>query len=144
RTVAAAENPRARIDDEALECLLAYDWPGNIRQLKNVLRTALILSEDQILRIAHLPTSVTQPPEKQSSSEITPPPAQAENPVPQPSGAGDPFENAEREVLLKTLYRNCWSITNAAASLNTSRNTLYRKMKKHGIPLTRPDNPCQH
>ena len=47
------------------------------------------------------------------------------------------LEHAEREALLRVIEKNDWVMSHVAAQLGISRNTLYRKIKRHGIPLTR-------
>jgi transcriptional regulator of acetoin/glycerol metabolism len=130
RSLLAAESDGVRIHiaEEALAALNAYPWPGNIRQLRNVLRTAAALCDDQCIRLENLPTEITG---------LTP-----HNPAWRASRYGATLPNitathglaqAEREALLSELDRHSWNITNTAAHLGFSRNTLYRKMRKHGI-----------
>ena len=111
-----SEGASVSITEEAFEALDGYAWPGNIRQLRNVLRTAVALCEDQVVRIEDLPAEIAGP---------------------MPHGAARDavggFVQAEREALLGELDRQSWNITNTAARLGVSRNTLYRKMRKHGI-----------
>ena len=47
------------------------------------------------------------------------------------------LEHAEREALLRVIEKNDWVMSHVATQLGISRNTLYRKIKRHGIPLTR-------
>ena len=112
-----SEGASVSITEEAFEALDGYAWPGNIRQLRNVLRAAVALCEDHVVRIEDLPAEIAGPM--------------------MPSGAVRDavggFVQAEREALLGELDRQSWNITNTAARLGVSRNTLYRKMRKHGI-----------
>ena len=130
RSLLAAESDGAivRITEEALAALNAYFWPGNIRQLRNVLRTAAALCDDQCIQIENLPAEVTcltpySPMQHSVSHGATRSGATATGGLAQ----------AEREALLSELDRHGWNITNTAAQLGFSRNTLYRKMRKHGI-----------
>lgn len=130
RSLLAAESDGAivRITEEALVALNAYFWPGNIRQLRNVLRTAAALCDDQCIQIENLPAEVTcltpySPMQHSVSHGATRSGATATGGLAQ----------AEREALLSELDRHGWNITNTAAQLGFSRNTLYRKMRKHGI-----------
>jgi len=116
------------IAEEALAALNAYPWPGNIRQLRNVLRTAAALCDDQCIRLENLPAEITgltlhNPAWRVSRYGATPLNVTATHGLAQ----------AEREALLSELDRHNWNITNTAAYLGFSRNTLYRKMRKHGI-----------
>ncbi len=105
------------LDPRARQALLEYAWPGNVRQLRTVLRTLVALSESGNVSLADLPATIRKGPAE--------PIREASN--------GLALEGAERLVLLNTLERHCWHMTQAAASLGISRNTLYRKLRKHRI-----------
>jgi sigma-54 dependent transcriptional regulator, acetoin dehydrogenase operon transcriptional activator AcoR len=111
----------ASIEGAALDRLAAYDWPGNIRELRNTIRTALAICESSVIRLGDLPSEIGQPGRQIGS-------------------AGEPdisLEHAEREALLRVIEKNDWVMSHVATQLGISRNTLYRKIKRHGIPLTR-------
>jgi sigma-54 dependent transcriptional regulator, acetoin dehydrogenase operon transcriptional activator AcoR len=112
------------IDEAALDRLDRYRWPGNLRELRNVLRTALALREGRVITEADLPDVVR-------SGALLPAPA----PAADASTSADlsPLENAEREALVRELDRHHWNITNVARRLKISRNTLYRKMQRLDI-----------
>ena len=121
-----SDGANIRIAEDAFAALNAYAWPGNIRQLCNVLRTAAALCEDRVIRLEDLPAEV---------AGLSP-----RCPAVRPSGYGavvttvaGGLVQAEREALLQQLDQQGWNITNTAARLGFSRNTLYRKMRKHGI-----------
>ncbi|WHZ18178.1 MAG: sigma-54-dependent transcriptional regulator [Rhodanobacteraceae bacterium] len=114
-----------RIAPDAMERLLAYRWPGNIRQLRNVLRTAAALCDDCTIRLSNLPQEIVDPVEPAPQ----PPVAVAAEEAP----PGDALRAAERAALLETLARQDWNVSHAARALGISRNTLYRKLHKHGI-----------
>ena len=114
------------IAEDAFAALNRYFWPGNIRQLRNVLRTAAALCEDRIIRLQDLPAEIADQPL----------PCRVQ-PIPCYSAAGanatGGLAQAEREALLHELDQHDWNITNTAIHLGFSRNTLYRKLRKHGI-----------
>jgi len=115
----------ACIEGAAFERLVSYHWPGNIRELRNTIRTSLAICESNIIRLADLPPEIREP----GVDRVVPP---AERDV--------SLEGAEREALLRVIEKNGWVMSHVAAQLDISRNTLYRKIKRHGIPLTRePD-----
>jgi sigma-54 dependent transcriptional regulator, acetoin dehydrogenase operon transcriptional activator AcoR len=118
-----AQDSDAHIEDDAFDLLRQYYWPGNIRQLRNVLRTALVLRTGSGVRLSDLP------PEIVNAGNAPRRGAHAG------SGAGeeDALASAERDALLRELERHRWNVSTTAASIGLSRNTLYRKMKKHGI-----------
>ena len=115
---------------------MEYSWPGNIRQLRNALRTASALCRDGIIRSSNLPQEIldTNPPSapvtsaKPGAAAVTAA-AQAESP---PSAA---LREAECAALLRELERMRWNISRTAQTLGISRNTLYRKIHKHRILL---------
>ncbi|MFJ2549151.1 sigma-54-dependent Fis family transcriptional regulator [Pseudomonas sp. NPDC087612] len=108
------------LDPAARRALLDFAWPGNVRQLRNVLRTLVALSEEGHIEFADLPAVVRQPPTLVKSS------SPVDNPAPL-------LDSAERNALLAVLEQQRWHMTHVAAQLGVSRNTLYRKLRKHGI-----------
>ncbi|MBO9661801.1 sigma-54-dependent Fis family transcriptional regulator [Dokdonella sp.] len=124
-----------RIQPDALHALLSYHWPGNIRQLRNVLRTAAALCQDGTIRISNLPQELLD-----AAAKGAPPAAARELPIALTPSAAEsccrtPLDIAEHSALLRELERNRWNITHTADALGVSRNTLYRKIRKHRIPL---------
>jgi len=112
------------IDDEAMDRLLAHPWPGNIRQLRNALRTAVALAGDgKCIGLQHLPHEI---------AELGEDAAAATGPADDESS---PLRCAERDALLRELERMHWNISRTAKVLGMSRNTLYRKVRKHAIVL---------
>ncbi|AZO84761.1 sigma-54-dependent Fis family transcriptional regulator [Stutzerimonas stutzeri] len=107
------------IDGPAREALLGFAWPGNVRQLRNVLRTLAALCEDGRIGLEDLPAMIRS---------ARPAMAQA---IEEPSE--HPLEDAERLALLSALEQTRWHMTHTAQQLGVSRNTLYRKLRKHGI-----------
>ncbi|MFJ4193705.1 sigma-54-dependent Fis family transcriptional regulator [Pseudomonas sp. NPDC089534] len=107
------------IEEPARQALLAFNWPGNVRQLRNVLRTLAALCEGGRISLEDLPAMIRQ---------ARPVPVQAVEAL-----SGHPLDDAERSALLDALDQTRWHMTHAAQQLGISRNTLYRKMRKHGI-----------
>ena len=123
------------IEADAFECLLRYDWPGNIRELRNVIRTALAICEDGVVRITDLPRSF-----QSVRAEALPAAPLAALPAPdaptlQALAGVNPLEAAEKAAILRAVETNQWNMTVTARDLGMSRNTLYRKLKRHAIPL---------
>ncbi|HEX8587620.1 sigma-54-dependent Fis family transcriptional regulator [Pseudomonas sp.] len=108
------------IEAKARQALLDFNWPGNVRQMRNVLRTLTALCDEGQIRFDDLPVAI-----RQGMTQGT---AQAKADV-----AHSPLDDAERVALLATLEAQRWHITHAAQALGVSRNTLYRKLRKHGI-----------
>ncbi|CAM0557850.1 sigma-54-dependent Fis family transcriptional regulator [Vreelandella titanicae] len=111
---ASSQSPRLRAD--AISALLAYAWPGNIRQLKNALAFALATSENEEITVHDLP-------EQCLSQRIT---RQA---TPLPADAGSDSDH----TLLEMLKEQHWNISAVARALGVSRPTIYRQMQRQGI-----------
>jgi transcriptional regulator of acetoin/glycerol metabolism len=136
RTLLQEENAgqeSIEIAEEAFHKLLDYSWPGNIRQLRNALRTASALCRDGIIRLSNLPqeilhtdTRTIAPASALGHADVA---AAMLNP---PSAA---LRDAECAALLRELERMHWNISRTAQALGISRNTLYRKIHKHNIVL---------
>jgi sigma-54 dependent transcriptional regulator, acetoin dehydrogenase operon transcriptional activator AcoR len=117
------------VTPEAMAALLAFEWPGNIRQLRNVIRTAVALSEEGVVEVGHLNL-----PRLPRTAGLGPAPTRLDEPCPVPDPmSGGPLKEAEHRVIRECLTRHGWNISRAAAALDMSRNTLYRKMRRHGI-----------
>jgi DNA-binding NtrC family response regulator len=97
-------------DTEAMDKLENYDWPGNIRELKNLVEAAFIELPDDCFDLAELPAAIRA--RLASMRDM-------------------PVE--EREQLLGALLKTDWNVSQAAAELQLSRMTLYRKMAKYQI-----------
>ena len=135
----AAETSNGRpaaIEVDALQRLVAYPWPGNIRELRNVIRTALAICEGGVVRLIDLPREIRELGHGAPAAAVAP--VASASAVP---GESEPLETcanplaaAERSALLRVIEKCRGNMTHAAEHLGVSRNTLYRKMKTHGIP----------
>ncbi len=121
----AADWNGVAVDPDAIEALLAYPWPGNMRQLRNVLRAALAIAEPGRLRLADLPPEMRR----------TDRPARAIESASDDSASDD---SAARRSLLAAIRRHHGNLSRVAAELGVSRNTLYRRLRRHRI-TARPD-----
>jgi transcriptional regulator of acetoin/glycerol metabolism len=123
-----------KIDEDAFRKLMQYSWPGNIRQLRNVLRTASALCREGVIRASNLPQEIldTEPRPAPLAPANTEPAAAASAVESSPSAA---LREAECAALLRELERMRWNISRTAQTLGISRNTLYRKIHKHRILL---------
>jgi DNA-binding NtrC family response regulator len=110
------------ISPEALAALEAYPWPGNIRELDNVMRQATLLSLGAVLLSRHLPDWV-----RKGAAETAPPATAPRRPL------GSEREAAEKGLIRRVLADHGQSRTRAARELGISRMTLYQKMKKYGL-----------
>jgi len=118
----------AAIETDALQRLLAYPWPGNVRELRNVIRTALAICDGGVVRRIDLPREI-----RAGDSNIPP----EVLPIPEVGTVtcSNPLKAAERAALVRVIADCRGNMTRVAVQLGMSRNTLYRRMKKHEIPL---------
>ncbi|HKC44966.1 MAG TPA: sigma-54-dependent Fis family transcriptional regulator [Burkholderiales bacterium] len=125
----AAATPGVSLSDALVDVLCAHQWPGNIRQLRNVLRAMIALRARDGLDVVDLPADYGL---HLRSAEAAAPPPEAD--------ALNPLGRAEREALLRELEVERGNISHVARKLGVSRNTLYRKMQRLRIrwPLKKP------
>ncbi len=116
------------IEPAAYRRLLAYPWPGNIRELQNAIERAVLVTRGPQLTLEDFPE-----PLQRSGAE----PGAAITVAPSEVPAGS-LEEIERASILKALETTKWNKQAAAALLGLRRPTLYSKMRKHGIPQRRP------
>ena len=102
------------ISEDALKILVNYSWPGNIRQLKNVLERMILLTSSRILDIKDIPQEIT------AVEGVA-------------SNAGTTIKNAEKDLIIKELENTGGNKTETAKRLGISRKTLYRKMEEFGL-----------
>lgn len=112
--------------------LLNHPWPGNVRQLRHVLRAAAALADGALLDVVHFPS--LRPRGEASLPPVLPSPEPAPPALP-PLG---PIQANERHVLLGLLEQHRWNVSHVAKVLGVSRNTLYRKLHKLHIPVSHP------
>ncbi|HZW37487.1 MAG: sigma-54 interaction domain-containing protein [Deltaproteobacteria bacterium] len=121
------------VSPEAMRCLMEYPWPGNIRELENVLERGMVCARGRVLSSEDLPDELREhcrprrdaSPEKPSGSER----AEVEN----AESVHADGEEGEREILLHTLELHRWNRKDAASALGVDRTTLWRRMKRLGL-----------
>jgi len=123
-----------RVSDAAMGVLLNCRWPGNVRQLGNTLRAAAALCDGGVIEPRDLPAALLGDSLSRAAAAGD---AAGQSTDSVAQDGFNALEQAERETLLQELESNHWNITNTAARLGMSRNTIYRKLKKFGIPTTR-------
>jgi two-component system, NtrC family, response regulator AtoC len=150
----------AGIDDEALARLTAHPWPGNIRELENVLERTILFCEGPTIRAADLPPELQTPAAATAGAAAAPaanaplavPPAASVpnvtpaygSPLPPPSMTEarasslkelvrQETERVERELIVRALEETGGNVTQAARKLKISRKSLQNKMKEFGL-----------
>ncbi len=103
-----------KISGNAMELLLSHDYPGNVRELENIIEHAMIICRDSLIRKKHLPVSLF----KETMNHLS------EN-----SGK----DSREMKRIVSVLEKHNWNKGLAAGEMNINRSTLWRKMKKYGI-----------
>jgi sigma-54 dependent transcriptional regulator, acetoin dehydrogenase operon transcriptional activator AcoR len=117
----AADAPSVRLSEPLIDHLCAHRWPGNLRQLRNALRTMIARRSRDELAIADLPADHGLGATGAKGA------ASAANRL-------NTLEKAEREVLLRELELEHCNLSRLARKLGVSRNALYRKMHRLAIP----------
>jgi sigma-54 dependent transcriptional regulator, acetoin dehydrogenase operon transcriptional activator AcoR len=144
--LAAEGGPDASLSAEAERLLLEHNWPGNIRQLGHVLRSAAALADGKTITREHLPALLVslQPASARSASSPVDavPPAADEPRAEHPAShiKLNQIQANERLVLLQMLEQHRWNVSNVAKALDVSRNTLYRKLHKLQIQVSHPEH----
>jgi DNA-binding NtrC family response regulator len=118
--------PLFEIAAETQAMLVAYSWPGNIRELENALQSAVLVSSGETLQPQHLPQFLRDA----VGTDIPRTPAAAED---RTETLMQTREQFERAVILRALSNHANSRSEAARELGISRVTLYKKMKKYEI-----------
>ncbi len=106
------------ISKDVMNILMQYDYPGNVRELENIIEHACVMCQGTRIRKAHLP------PELNPKSEIVIADEEATRPA---------IESFERQLILETLEKNNGNKVLSAKELGLHRSTLWRKMNKYGL-----------
>ena len=139
-TEAAARSrisPAPALSAEALSLLIAWRWPGNLRELRNVMERAALLATDGVILPEHLPDVMRAPPSA--------PPPRGPSPSVPPSAPRDSslrgeLEAQERQRIVDALAACAGNQTRAAAALGMPRRTLVFKLARYGIARPRGDD----
>jgi len=120
RTFNAVQNKEiSGVTDDAMACLMSYDFPGNIRELKNIVERSFVLCKSPMIGLEELPSK---------TRDIAAP---AINP-----GEGvRTFQDLEASFLFGVLRKNNWNRSRTAQELGIHKSTLFRKIKALGLEL---------
>jgi len=129
----AAKRRAPKLSAEALELMSGYAWPGNIRELRNVVERALVLCEDDEITPEHLPLDKLRLP------RIAGAPAAAPIGGPAPPPGLTAAELAERQQILELLAQTGWNQTRVAKKMGMARGTLIERLKRYGIKRPQVD-----
>lgn len=114
------------IAPEAAECLLSYDWSGNVRELENLIERVVVLNNDSTVKARYLPPKIA---ESGREKKVR---------IPSPAYAPDsqkiiPLELVEKYAIEAAMERCSGSVIEAARQLKIGQATLYRKIKQFGL-----------
>jgi len=121
------------VDHEVMDLLMTYDWPGNIRELENIIERMIILAEDEVITLKDIPSRLRKASAPVSLQNIEIPDEGIDfNKV---------VSNFEAHLLIQALEKSHWVKNKAANLLNINRTTLVEKLKKKNIrqPGASPD-----
>lgn len=122
RLTAELRRDPTTLTEPTIQTLEAYDWPGNVRQLKNVLERVLILEEATEIRPDHLPSELFAAPGRESVPGAF---------YPLPHG-GLRLQDVEADLIDQAMHRTNGNVTRAAALLGLTRDTLRYRLTKRG------------
>jgi len=110
----------AFVDEDALALLLQHNYPGNVRELENIIERAVVIAKNNFIGSDELPPSIKAAPGKTAHASIV-------------EEASLSLDEIEKIHILHVLEASDWNIKKAAGILEIDRTTLYNKMKKYGI-----------
>jgi DNA-binding NtrC family response regulator len=113
------EKPIEAIDDGTMTILQAHSWPGNIRELENVIERGVILARGDVLMPGDLPPELTKSAPAPVGNRTLP--------------LKRALEIPEREIIERTLRTHNWNRQRTAQALDINRTTLFNKMRKYGL-----------
>ncbi len=134
--IESGERTPVQIDEALVQRLASYPWPGNLRQLRNVLCTMLAMRESDYLTLEDFDESWLAGGGAPRASSETPPVVEEDD--------GNALSSAECDALRRTLEACNWNVSAVATRLNLSRKTVYRKMHRHGLERPEIGRAVQH
>lgn len=120
------------INSDAMKALENYSWPGNVRQLRNVIERMVVLADRDRLTIADIPDEITKVEAIIPTVTTVAPASNTSNAAPTEKNANS-LADAEKNAILNALEKSGYNKTKAAERLGISRRTLHRKLKEWSI-----------
>jgi DNA-binding NtrC family response regulator len=135
-----------RVTPSAMNALEQYHWPGNIRELENVMQRAMVLADGQTLEVSHLPSQLRHTTEKLPvqlphnmlpTATVEEPGSEDELSAPANSSYEEQIRQFKRALVLRTLRQNGWRKAETARSLGVARGYLHRLINQLDIKQER-------
>ena len=112
------------ISEKTMHCLQHHNWPGNIRELENVMERAVLLSKNPLIEPEDLPQNIL------NSEAATAMPADLQN-----MSLKEALAEPEKRIIRASLELHNWNRNETADALKLDRTTLYKKMKRYGLDM---------
>ncbi len=126
---------KMKLSREAVEFLQSYIWPGNVREMQNLVERMVIITDEAVCRVSDLPSVMLAEPER---SVINEQPDESrvqvkEDSRPESGAIKSSLKNMEKEIVEAAMRRNGWVQARAARELGISQRQIGYKIKKYGI-----------
>ncbi len=116
---------RPTVSDEAMALLMRYEWPGNIRELRNIVERCTLLAADGVIHPSHLPPEVAGAATHGGDGRA--------EPAVEPIGPSSRLAEHEKALILKALDESGWNQSAAARNLGITRDHLRYRIKKYNL-----------
>ena len=125
------------LSQKAIKILMAYNYPGNVRELRNIIEYAFNICEDRQIKSKHLPSYLLEETSRDLAGVTRESPIrlayEAENNGVIRTDSHQEWQDVERQMIMEALIKTGGRRNKAAVSLGWARSTLWRKMKYYGI-----------
>ena len=116
------------LSPEAMSTLMAYNFPGNIRELENIIEYATVVCKNSLIRIKNLPENLLRAPDSKNNTVTK-----------ETSEKVFSIETMEKDIILETLRKNNWNRKATAAQMGIHPSTLWRKIKRLNLKIPEQD-----
>ena len=116
------------LSPEAMNTLMAYNFPGNIRELENIIEYATVVCKNSLIRIQNLPENLLRAPDSKNNAATK-----------ETSKKVFSIETMEKNIIFETLRKNNWNRKATAAQMGIHPSTLWRKIKRLNLKIPEQD-----
>jgi DNA-binding NtrC family response regulator len=118
---------KVEISSVALQMIMAHTWPGNIRELKNIIESAAVIAENGFIEPAQLPAKITGVFSTSESNSVSLPPANLP--------LDERLKEIEKSMIIEALRKTGGVQVRATELLGINQRSLWHRIKKHGIDV---------